>query len=99
MKQLRDYGIYNLPGLQRSLYLVPDEHGGYFLYDCELGSRLPPRFRIAGNGHIINWFKDFPVWTVNDLIDTGETYKKLSFSDSANLKTAKSEIPSYDAEK
>ncbi len=76
MTQLRDYGIYHLPGIERSLYAVPAGYNTYFLYDCELGSRLPPRFQIAENGHISNWFKDFPVWTVDDLIDSGETYEK-----------------------
>lgn len=99
MKQLRDYGIYNLPGAIRGLYLVQDEEDTYFLYDCQFGSRLPPRFRIASNGHIINWFDDFPVWNVDDLIDTGETYETPVFSGSANSNTAKSEILSYDEKK
>lgn len=80
MKQLRNYGIYRISGLQRSLYLVPNGVDTYFLYDCEFGSRIPPRFQIAACGRITNWFEDFPVWTVNDLIDTGETYGKQRFS-------------------
>ncbi len=80
MKQLRDYGIYNLPGIKRELYLVPSGKQTYFLYDCEFGSRLPPRFSVANNGCLINWFKDSTLWTVDDLIDTGETYKNIRFS-------------------
>lgn len=75
MEQLRDYGIYTLPGAQRSVYLVPSGYNSYFLYDCEFGVRLPPRYRVGDDGHIINWHNDFPVWTVQDLIDTGETYE------------------------
>lgn len=75
MKRLRNYGIYNLPSSQRSLVLISTGNDTFFLYDSEHGTRLPPRFSIADNGQIINWFKDFPVWTVDDLIDTGETYK------------------------
>ena len=73
MTQLRDFGIYYLPGSRRSLYLVPSGEKTYYLYDCEWGSRIPPRFQIAANGHIVNWFNDFPVWSVDDLIDSGKT--------------------------
>jgi hypothetical protein len=79
MKHLRDYGIYNIPGIERSLVLVPCGQNTYFLYDSEFGLRLPPRFHIAASGYINNWFEDFPVWTVNDLIDTGETYNESRF--------------------
>lgn len=75
MNRLTDYRIYILPGSQRSLYLVSNEKEVYLLYDCEFGSRLPPRFRVAANGNISNWFDDFPIWTTADLIDTGEDYK------------------------
>jgi hypothetical protein len=76
MKPLRQYGIYKIPGIERSLFLVSCGLNIYFLYDIEFGAQLPPRFHIAANGHINNWFEDFPVWTVDDLIDTGETYKE-----------------------
>ena len=76
MTQLRNFGIYHLPGIERGLYVVPVGRNTYFLYDSEYGTRLPPRFEVADNGHIINWFDDFPVWTVDDLIDSGKNYQK-----------------------
>jgi len=76
MKQLRDYGIYHLPGSQRSVYAVPLGGDTYLLCDCQFGSVLPPRFHIAADGKITNWFEDFPIWNVSDLIDNGETYQK-----------------------
>lgn len=76
MQHLRNYGIYKIPGIERRVFLVSCGVDEYFLYDCEFGGRLPPRFRIAANGEISNWFGDFPVWTVDDLIDTGETSMK-----------------------
>ncbi len=79
MRDLRDYGIYKIPGIERSLLLVPLGADGYCLYDVKFGARLPPRFRIAADGKISNWFDDFPVWTVDDLIDTGETSVKQRF--------------------
>ena len=76
MRKLREYGVYTLPGIERSLYLVTASGNTYFLYDCEFGARLPPRFQIAENGNLINWFNDFPVWTVDDLLETTDTYQE-----------------------
>jgi hypothetical protein len=99
MKQLRDYGMYNLPGSLRALYLVPNGEDTYFLYDGEFGSRLPPRFRVTGDGHIINWFDDFPVWTIADLTDTGETYETPVFSSAINLSVAENDLVSIETKK
>ena len=74
MRQLRNYRIYRLPGIERSFFLAPTNDDTYLLYDCELGTRVPPRFEVAGDGRIINWHQEDTLWTVDDLIDTGENY-------------------------
>ncbi len=74
MRQLRNHRIYRLPYVERSLYLVSTTDGTFLLYDCELGSRVPPRFEITNDARIINWHGEDTGWTVDDLIDTGETF-------------------------
>ena len=74
MRQLRNYRIYRLPNVERSLFLASTTDDAYFLYDCELGDRVPPRFEITSDERIINWHGEDTGWTVDDLIDTGETY-------------------------
>ncbi|HYJ45344.1 MAG TPA: hypothetical protein VEV81_01935 [Pyrinomonadaceae bacterium] len=74
MRQLRNYRIYKLPGVERSFYLIPASDDTCLLYDCELGTRVPPRFEVAGDERIINWHHEDTGWTVDDLIDTGENY-------------------------
>jgi len=70
--KLRDRGIYQLPNNQRKVFAVAfgDE---YYLYDIEFAGELPPRYIIHIDGKLTNWFSDFPVWTIDDLVDTGET--------------------------
>ena len=74
MRQLRNYRIYQLPNVERSLFLASTADDTYLLYDCELGERVPPRFEITNDERIINWHGEDTGWTVVDLIDTGETY-------------------------
>jgi hypothetical protein len=78
MTRLRHYGVYKLPGVRRAVYAVPNGSDTYSLYDRELGATLPPRFEVSADGLVTNWFKDMNVWTVDDLIDTGETYQVKS---------------------
>ncbi len=75
MIQLRNNGIYKLPNEQRTVYALALGNNEFFLYDCEYGTSLPPRFSVNADGTLINWFKDFPVWTVEDLTDTGENFR------------------------
>jgi hypothetical protein len=74
MRQLRNHRIYRLPKVGRGLFLASTPEETYLLYDCELGDRLPPRFEINSDERIINWHGEDTGWTVDDLIDTGETY-------------------------
>lgn len=76
--KLRNGGIYQLPNAQRSVFAmaIGDE---FYLYDTAFGARLPPRYIVHTDGKLINWFNDFPSWTIEDLVDTGETYgEKIS---------------------
>ena len=71
--RLRNYGIYRLPNELRPVFAHTPNDTEFYLYDCRMGRRLPPRFIVQPDGKLINWFGDFPVWTVADLVDTGET--------------------------
>lgn len=73
LTRLRNFGIYKLPNEQRSVFAHTSNDHEFYLYDCRIGMRMPPRFIVQPDGKLINWFNDFPVWTVNDLVDTGET--------------------------
>ena len=75
MIQLRHRGVYKLPGEQRKVIAFDVGQSSYYLYDYEFGTRLPPRFKIDADGRLINWFQDFPIWAIEDLIDTEETYQ------------------------
>lgn len=77
MMQLRNKGIYRLPGQQRKIFALAFGEGEFRLYDCEFGMSLPPRFNITKEKNITNWFGVMPVFTVDDLIDTGETQSDL----------------------
>ena len=76
MTRLITFRIYNLPNGKRALVALRDENGQYFLYDYEFGRRLPPRYKIDSDGRLINWFDDAPIYTVDDLIDTGKDYQQ-----------------------
>ncbi|MDQ3742886.1 MAG: hypothetical protein M3444_00600 [Acidobacteriota bacterium] len=73
MRQLRAYGIYNLPGVKRPVFAVPAE-GGYLLYDSLLGEALPPRFEVKPDGRVTNWHGDEMSVRVEEFQDTGQTY-------------------------
>jgi hypothetical protein len=74
MRQLRNYRVYRLPNVERALFLASGAEDTCLLYDCELGDQLPPRFEITSDERLINWHGEDTGWTVDDLIDTGETY-------------------------
>jgi hypothetical protein len=76
MSRLKNLRIYDLPNGKRSLVALHDENSGYSLYDLEYGTRLPPRYSIEADGRLVNWFGDFPIFTVDDLIDTGKDYQQ-----------------------
>ena len=71
---LRHYGIYMLPGVERPVYAIPSDRK-FYLYDFKFGSSIPPRFVIGEDGRLINWHGEQMPLTVEDLIDTGESYK------------------------
>lgn len=71
MKKLEGNRVYSLRGVERPVYAVRVGGGEYFLYDCEFGVRLPPRFKVLADGRIKDWHDDVSRWTVDDLIDTG----------------------------
>lgn len=73
MVRLRHKGIYKLPNNQRDVIAFEIGDGKYALYDREYGVRLSPRYTVQSDGKLINWFADFPFWTVDELVDTGET--------------------------
>jgi len=72
MTQLRNFGVYKVPGVEHRLFSILTENGTYLLYDSEIRG-LPPQFALQSNGLITYWFKGIPICTVEDLIDTGET--------------------------
>jgi hypothetical protein len=74
MTHLTNLRIYELPHGKRSLVAMSIGDGAYFLYDSEYGTGLPPRFKVDADGRLINWFGDFPIFSVDDLIDTGKNY-------------------------
>lgn len=74
MAQTRNRRVYKLPGEQRKLFALALEKNEFYLYDFEFGARLPPRYIVSSNGVLTNWFDEFPVWTIEDLVDTGEEY-------------------------
>jgi hypothetical protein len=73
MRHLRLYGIYKLPGVTRPVYPIP-AGGKFYLYDFRFGSSVPPRFVVEEDGRVVNWHGDQMLTTVDDLIDTGESY-------------------------
>lgn len=73
MRQLRLYGIYKLPGVLRPIYPFP-VGGIFYLYDFKLGSSVPPRFIIDDDGRVVNWHGERMSLTVDDLIDTGDSF-------------------------
>jgi hypothetical protein len=73
MRQLRPYGIHTLPGV-RPVFALPCEEG-YLLYDALLGAELPHRFEVKPDGRITNWHGDEISSSVEQLVDTGETYR------------------------
>jgi hypothetical protein len=76
MRRLRHYAIYRLPGIARPVY--PILAGGKFhLYDFKFGLSVPPRFVIEDDGHLVNWHGDQMTLTVEDLIETGDTYDQM----------------------
>lgn len=74
MRQLKNYHIYQLPAVERRLYLASTAEGAHLLYDCELGTRVPPRFEITADRRIFNWHGEDTGWTVDDLLETGEIH-------------------------
>jgi len=75
MSRLRHKGVYKLPHGQREVFAVKVGGEEYFLYDADYGFRIPPRYKVNPDRRLTNWFDDFPVWKVEDLTDTGETYQ------------------------
>lgn len=73
MRRLRAHGIYKLPGVSRSVYVVP-AGDGYLLFDSSLGEELPPRFEVTPKGRVTNWHGDRMEVSVEEFEDTGETY-------------------------
>jgi len=72
LTKLRHLGIYQPPHNQRRVFVLPvgDE---LHLFDVEFGATIPSRYIVHADGKLTNWFGDFPVWTIDDLVDTGET--------------------------
>ena len=75
MRKLRDLGIYRPPGGQRPVYAMRNGDG-YFLYDAQYGALLPPRFKVTGDGEVLDWHGEPARWTVEDLADMGETHRR-----------------------
>lgn len=75
MRRLRNYGIYKTPGPVRQVYAVSAGDDSYLLYDRKLGAAIPPRFEILSDGRVKDWHGDVARWTVEDLVDTGETFE------------------------
>ena len=76
MIHLKNLRIYDLPNGKRKLVALHDENGQYSLYDLEHGTLLPPRYKVDADGRLINWYGDFPIFTVDNLVDTGEDYQQ-----------------------
>lgn len=72
MQRLRPFGIYLPPKGQRPVFAVPVE-GGYYLYDAQHGTSLPPRFEVGPDGSVSDWHGRRTVWTSEELTDTGKT--------------------------
>jgi hypothetical protein len=72
MRKLRSFGIYQPPGETRPVYVVLNG-GGYTLYDSELGATIPPRFEVKPDGSVVDWHDDPASWSVEDLVDTGDS--------------------------
>jgi hypothetical protein len=53
-----------------------NSHQKLFNFQNQGWTRLPPRYKIEADGKLVNWFKDFPVFTVDNLIDTGKDYQQ-----------------------
>ena len=75
MRRLRGYGIYKTPGPVRQVYAVPAGEGAYLLFDRKLGTAIPPRFEVLTDGSVRDWHGDMTRWTVEDLVDTGESFE------------------------
>jgi hypothetical protein len=73
MRRLRDQGIYETPRHARQVFAVNAGGGSYLLYDREFGTKIPPRFETLPDGRVRDWHGRLTDWTVEDLIDTGET--------------------------
>jgi hypothetical protein len=73
MRQLRAYGIYKLPCI-RPVFAMPAA-AGFLLFDAALGQDLPHRFEVEASGRLKNWHGDELLLTVEQLEDTGETYR------------------------
>ncbi|MBC7933175.1 MAG: hypothetical protein H7Z38_21640 [Rubrivivax sp.] len=74
MRRLRTDGIYAPPGGLRPVVATP-QGSGYILYDSEFGPRLPPRFVVSADGTVLDWHGEEAGWTIDDLIDTGDTLR------------------------
>lgn len=75
MRRLRYYGIYKLPGVVRPVYPIP-AGDKFYLYDYKFGSSIPPRFMVEADGRVVNWHGDLMPLTIEDLVDTGESYDR-----------------------
>ena len=73
MCELRSHGIYQPPGDLRRVVAVRSSDG-YFLYDHEYFTALPPRFEVRPDGSVLDWHLEPAGWGADDLIDTGETF-------------------------
>lgn len=73
LRRLRHYGIYRLPGIARPVYPIP-AGGKFYLYDSKFGLGVPPRFVVEEDGRLVNWHGDQMSLTIEDLVDTGESY-------------------------
>ena len=72
LRKLRPNGVYQPPGGLRPVVAVP-AYDGYYLYDSEHGTRLPPRFEVKADGRVESWHGEPVPWLAEDLVDTGET--------------------------
>ncbi len=73
MRELRNFGVYQPPGGQRRVVAVVNGDG-YFLYDHEYFTTLPPRFTVKADNSVLDWHLRPAGWGADDLLDTGETF-------------------------
>lgn len=73
MEELRERGIYLLPDGLR-YYAERSEVGGYLLYPVRQGPAPEARYRVSGEGAVLDSVTLRLIFPAGKLMDTGGTY-------------------------